>query len=476
MPSHANLSPHERLALITDLNGLPDPSFKMLVFALQPPAGILPSDLAAQGDRAFTLLQWIENTGPGLGELQAVLAQMLGKPLIERPTRLAATDWAMLFGYFSPYDFAAMQMAFLKAFHDVYAKGFWQVRPDNPLLNEPAQIQSLLTTFDDPVLAVRFVERVMAALQSAEEEAPRDFTQFEQWRDRTAQAFNVPPAARPVPPTSARHAYLLVALEAHGSDVNLYPELRVTGVEKPVGFGACPQTFAIPEAAAQISRWIHQAEAALEAEACDDGEVILEVFLPCQYLDEDIATIWQMQDKRGREVALGNHRRFLVRSLERVRDRGIQRALARRWQRLDACPDLQALGLQFHRQAHCPSEKGSLQAMLKDLDALGLKFVAQLPTDAARRSDLLYEIIDAAVPIALWVSAPASNDATILEAEFDALLAACQWTNFADLARSWRLHRLRSPAAQPIKLLCDRPDRLPQLPDPNREEDLLVAL
>ncbi|MFQ4134752.1 hypothetical protein PGN35_000360 [Nodosilinea sp. PGN35] len=476
MPTSADLSPQERLALITVLNALPDPSFKMLVFALQPPAGVLPSDLAAQGDRVFTLLQWVEGTGPGLGLLQEILSQITGKPLVERPTRLATADWAVLFSRFSPYDFAVMQGAFLKAFQEVYAKGFWQVRPDNPPLNEPGQIQKLITTFDDPLLAVRFVEQVVAAFRGAKDGKPRDLAEFERWRDRIAQTFNVPPAAPPAPNTAARHPYLLVALEAHGSDVNLYPELRVSGVEKPLGFGACPKTCTLAEAAAQISGWIHQAEAALEAEACDDGEVTLEVFLPCQYLDEDIAANWQMQDKRGGEVTLGNYRRFLVRSLERVRDRSIQRALARRWQLLDSCQDIRALCHQFHRQAQCPSEKGSLQAMLKDLDALGLKFVAQLPTDATRRLDLLYEIIDAAVPIALWASAPASDDAATLEAEFDALLGACQWTNFADLARGWRLHRLRSPAATPIRLLCDRPDRLPHLPDPNREEDLLVAL
>ena len=476
MLTSADLSPLERLALITALNSLPDPSFKMLVFALQPPAGVLPSDLAAQGNRVFTLLQWVEGTGPGLGLLQDILSQITGKPLVERLTKLATADWAVLFGCFSPYDFAVMQGAFLKAFQEVYAKGFWQVRPDNPPLNEPGQIQKLITTYDDPLLAVRFVEQVVAAFKRTEDGKPRDLDDFVQWRDRIAQSFNVPPAVPPAPKTSTRHAYLLVALEAHGSDVNLYPELRVSEVEKPLGFGACPKTCTITEAAAQISSWIHQAEAALEADACDDGEVILEVFLPCQYLNEDIAADWQMQDKRGSAVALGNHRRFLVRSLERVRNRSIQRALARRWKLLDACQDVQALCHQFHRQVQCPSEKGSLQAMLKDLDALGLKFVAQMPTDAARRADLLYEIIDAAVPIALWASAPTSDKAATLEAEFDALLAACQWTNFADLARGWRLHRLQSPTAKPIRLLCDRPDRLPHLPDPSREEDLLVAL
>jgi hypothetical protein len=479
MPSHADLSLQERLALITGLNGLPDPSFKMLVFALRPPAGILPSDLAAQGDRAFTLLQWVETTGPGLGVLQTVLAQILGKPLIDRTTRLAATDWATLFGYFSPYDFAAMQMAFLKAFQDVYAKGFWQVRPDNPPLNGPDQIQSLLTTFDEPVLAVRFVERVMAALRSAEEGAPRDFTQFEQWRDRIAQAFNVPLAAPPKPDTLS-HAYLLVAIEEHGADVNVYPELRVAEAGKAAGraihFGARPTTCPVADAAQQISDWIRQAENTPEVNACDDGEIILEMFLPCKYLDKDIASTWRLTNQRGEKLPLGTYRRFLVRSLERIRSPQIQQALGRRWQQLEASVNAMDAGPTFHRQENCPQGKGILCALLRDGDALGLKFVAQLPKDPRQRIDLLNDIIDAAIPIALWSSEGDSLDATALEIEFDILLTAAHLTNFADLAKQWRRRRLSTASAQPIKLLCDRPDRLPQLPDPNREEDLLVAL
>lgn len=68
------LSPSERLQLIQRLNGLPPAQFAELVSALNPPAGIVPPESAAQGNRTPALLQWAEGpTGRGLLELQTLL-------------------------------------------------------------------------------------------------------------------------------------------------------------------------------------------------------------------------------------------------------------------------------------------------------------------------------------------------------------------------------------------------------------------
>lgn len=71
----------ERLDLIQTLNRLPEAQFKELVFALNPPSGTLPASSASQGDWVFKLLQWVENTGPGLTELRKALDWVLGKTL-----------------------------------------------------------------------------------------------------------------------------------------------------------------------------------------------------------------------------------------------------------------------------------------------------------------------------------------------------------------------------------------------------------
>lgn len=73
------LSATERLQLIQTLNALPETQFDELVFALQPPSGIIPGNAAPQGSRSAALLQWVESpTGPGLADLEAVLANFMG--------------------------------------------------------------------------------------------------------------------------------------------------------------------------------------------------------------------------------------------------------------------------------------------------------------------------------------------------------------------------------------------------------------
>ncbi|MFQ4136534.1 TIR domain-containing protein [Nodosilinea sp. PGN35] len=65
--AHMPISISERLTLIQTLNGLPMAQFEELAIALDPPPGILPPNIAAQGNRAPALLQWVEGpTGPGL--------------------------------------------------------------------------------------------------------------------------------------------------------------------------------------------------------------------------------------------------------------------------------------------------------------------------------------------------------------------------------------------------------------------------
>jgi hypothetical protein len=69
MADPESLSHSDRLALSQTLVKLPEGQFKQLVVALALPAGILPSDQSALGDRVSSLLQWAEQSGPGLKDL-----------------------------------------------------------------------------------------------------------------------------------------------------------------------------------------------------------------------------------------------------------------------------------------------------------------------------------------------------------------------------------------------------------------------
>jgi hypothetical protein len=116
-----------------------------------------------------------------------------------------------------------------------------------------------------------------------------------------------------------------------------------------------------------------------------------------------------------------------------------------------------------------------LLVLLKN--APGLKLAARFPSESEKRKALLYEMIDAAVPIALW--SPSISEAMLaeLKAQMHSLSRESHLTNFADLAQRWRekLAQSETEAVKHIRLLCDCPDRLPNLPDRDREDDLLVA-
>jgi hypothetical protein len=410
-----------------------------------------------------------------------VIAILERKDFVVPKFNMTQNAWDKLFKQLLSDDLLELDRAFKKAFENVFDIGFQRIYPNHSSFTNIEQIREKLELYDadpkGPELAVRFVEYAIIELNRSNEDGKRDFTALKEWCSQITQQFKVEP---PPPKRLVRHAYLLIALEEYGDDVIVYPEMWIRGAEKPVPFGVSPNKCTATEVAKQISQWIRQAEDALVTVPTDDTEVTLEIFLPCKYLDQDIATTWMIQDKWGDAIPLGIHRRFVVRSFDRIRDSQIQRELQRRWAVLENCIANKTVCDSFHLQQTCPTEKGILRALL-DGDVPGLKFVAPLPIDRKQRTDLLNDIIDAAIPIALWSSADEIPDINCLKAELDAFLKACHLTNFADLARQWRKHRLDDTTAdsiKPLRLLCDRPDRFPRLPDlENRaDEDAIVAV
>lgn len=72
------MTAQDRLYLIQTVNALPSPQFNELVYALNPPQGIIPSGLAPQGERGKAFLDWVEGpTGCGLEEFEAVLNRIM---------------------------------------------------------------------------------------------------------------------------------------------------------------------------------------------------------------------------------------------------------------------------------------------------------------------------------------------------------------------------------------------------------------
>ena len=75
------LSARERLKLVQSLNRLVTGQFEELLVAINPPAGVVSSDTAAQGSCTSELLRWAECLGGcGLSELQELLSELTGDP------------------------------------------------------------------------------------------------------------------------------------------------------------------------------------------------------------------------------------------------------------------------------------------------------------------------------------------------------------------------------------------------------------
>ena len=84
------LSARDRLCLIQTINALPPTQFDELVFALDPPKGVVASNIAAQGQRSKDLLDWLEgSTGPGLAAADEVLQVLIPKATKTAPQPVA---------------------------------------------------------------------------------------------------------------------------------------------------------------------------------------------------------------------------------------------------------------------------------------------------------------------------------------------------------------------------------------------------
>jgi vWA-MoxR associated protein C-terminal domain/Effector-associated domain 1 len=402
----------------------------------------------------------------------AAIAILQTKPLVQKAAKLSEQDWESLFTQFSVNDFADLQRAFLRGVQQTFKWTFQEMRPGESLPVDGSQIRELLTQFDQPELAAQFVEVAIAELRRSSE-GTRDVTGLEQWRDRVAQEHGVLPLTPQSQPEPAQRGYLLIAVEESGADVIVYPELRVSGEESAIEFGVSPVTCSFAEIPNYLPLWIKQAEETLMGK-CEYQGMLLELFLPCAFLEEDLATTWEIKDKRDRLISLGLQQTFMVRSFDRIRDKGVRRELEQKWKLLKQCVSEGNACDKFLLQKSC-LKQGALQVLLKNKP--GLKLVTQLPSERSDRQDLLYDVIDAAVPVAFW--SPSIDEASLaeLETQIHELSRASHLTDFASLASNWQTKLAESAieSVKHIRLLCDSPDRFPNLPDPDREEDLLVA-
>lgn len=389
---------------------------------------------------------------------------------VQQESHLSPDDWQSLFDQFVADDLADLRRSFLFAFREVMHIDFKLAqRNAPPPLTDRAQIRELLEDYDrgkeGPELAVRFVEFAINELQRSDKEQIRDLKRLQDWRNRIAQKFQV--KELPAVKQTVAYAYLLITLEQYGKDVIAYPELRITDRESKILFDAQPmEPCSINQVIDSIIQWINLAEATPEVSQCQDREVILELFLRNQHIVDNVVPNWKVAIN-DEKVSLSCHRRYLIRSADRISDYQLQSMLTEAWAKLQGCVS-QDVCEQFHTQRECPQQGAILTRYLKNKKPPGLKFLAQLPPDLAKRRSVLGGMINAPVPIVLWSAASTEAVAREFESAFDTFLKSCDPpTNFVNVATQWNNHCINheTNSEKHIKLLCDCPDRWPQLPD-----------
>lgn len=398
--------------------------------------------------------------------------------LIPKLSKFTQEDWDWLFDFFALDDLADLKRAFNQGFQKTLGLAFQQAQPHHPPLTELIHIREWLEYYADgnegSLFAVRFVECAIRELRRSADGYDRNLASLEQWRDRIAQTHEVVLQTPESVDQSTRQGFLLISLQPsgrqtqkEGASVNLFAELQVAGETSPIKFDACPITCPLKEVANHLSTLIQKAEVALIPYEC--SEVAIELFLPCCHLEENVA-IWQVKNEQERLRLLGTHRRFLVRSFERAANPTKRVAVSQKWQLLKSCMAEGKVYSRFHCQTVCPNP-GDLEALLSDKP--GLRLLAALPDDLEHRADIFYDIINSAVPIALWCSQTDGCSVDDLEAQFNQLLEDSRLTDFAHLAQQWRSRRVEpeNAAVKHIRLLCDCPDRWPSLPSPTQEDD-----
>jgi hypothetical protein len=434
----------------------------------------------------FKLVKWAESKGlldklfhafcqcnednPSVIDLERQLNKGSFTPV--QSTKLSESDWEILFKSFTEQNVLEVCRAFSDAYKSRFGHSFLKASPDTSL-KELSSVFDLLERFDDPLLSVRFVDRAITKLEESDEATPEQLNILGTWRDRIAAANNILPEEPE--PLVEKQGYLLVAIEesgkrtkADGAFVSVFSELHVIGEPEPVEFGGTSETCPLNKVAEHVSKLIHKAEQVIER------QITLEIFLPCAHLQEDVAD-WEVLNEQNSPRPLWTHRGFIVRSFERVKNRTTQACVMSSWNLLKTCIEANTVCENFHLQDSWPG-KGHLVGHLNN--APGLKLSAELSAEPSEQLEILFDIINSGVPIALWFDQASSFTATEKQAAFDVLLRASCLTDFSQLAQQRRTLRLQPENAEwrHLKLLCDCPGRWPRLPDQNQAEDLLVAL
>ncbi|MBO9998016.1 MAG: hypothetical protein J7641_03245 [Cyanobacteria bacterium SID2] len=393
-----------------------------------------------------------------VARLQPIIAQLQEDFVNPKNHNIKNEDWERLFENFQQNNLLILNKAWYEA---LQYQPLTEIYTNCPFFDRVGAIREILERYDDPKLAIAFVNRAIRLLIALENIEDDVIQNLENWRDKIADSHRVPKIIGMG--NKNLHGYLLVPIQLQAGHVTIYPQLYITEDDRTYPeIEKIESTWGIQcqinDVSNYLSETIAEAEKKLEVLKGEDT-ITLEVFLPWQYLDSHVHE-WDVTDELDDPCQLHVYRKFLVRSLDRATISGLKLKLKKAWNCLQNCLQNGSIDRSFDK-FDCSS--------CKPLPALvgkpGVKLGGGLPENIEQREAILKNLVKSAIPIAFWTYQQFDLNETI-EA-FDMLLTVDNLKSFRNLAKAIREKRNAenpNPVHQDLGMLCDCPTRLPTLP------------
>ena len=157
------------------------------------------------------------------------------------------------------------------------------------------------------------------------------------------------------------------------------------------------------------------------------GSLILEFFLPCDYLLAETIDLWKIELIPGDAVSIGSRYGIILRSSDRMNNPNLLSGLKKTWERLE-----NLLGQQPKRKItpkkwreqffHLEKLDGLKEDKSKLEQKIGIKLTCGLPDDKAIQEQLVKEIILTDLPFVIWNRSKTLASAHDLSKEMDRFL------------------------------------------------------
>ena len=366
-----------------------------------------------------------------------------------------------------------------------YRDGF----PYKPPLTDLQTFLDQLRTWSNPEFFVNFIKKLRKGCDSWMD--TEGLARLETLGKQIAEKHSITwdePINRAVEEPLAMQGYLLVALRPTGGQskdqkkFTVWPELWLEQGTEAIEFENNKMVCTFEQVADALAKLIAEAEMILSN--YESTEVVVEVFLPCDYLERKILSEWKVTNALKNRVSLGLHRSVMVRSLDRITLQKVwHNGFKKGWEKLQEDISQQQTDRNFYTPEKITTEPGELTVLLRD--KTGLALTLALPHEAEERKSILSDVVNAPLPLAFWfrdIAKEPEAQTKALDIIHRILKKSCPPTSFATLAQTWQKERVENRddlLVQNLCLLADHPVRRPKCTinkDPaNPESDLMVA-